>query len=187
MLTRNGADPWTETLEGLHTPAWWTGLLLTATEGPNVIYHVKLRMRNGRPGMPFAGHECMWTQTSGTWRPFPWALPATMATSMGLEVVITPVDGVATTAVKIAFQEMSGLLERDHYLFCDDEGTLVQLWDGRHHTWGTPEEGHAPKWRALHVVVPPTKYLLHTRWNDEPFCVHAWNEQVPLRLLDDNR
>lgn len=184
MLTRSGASPWSETLTGLHMPAWWTGLRLAAAEGWNTIYHVKLRMRDERPGFPFATRECEWTQVSGDWHPFPWALPAMMATTMGLELFITPVNNAPAhlvTAVKIAFQEMSGLLERDRYLFCDDDGALVQVWDGRHRTWGTPKEGEEPQWRALHVVIPTTKWLRHMPWADQPFCVHAWDERVPMR------
>ena len=185
MLTRRGGDPWSETLEGLHTPAWWTGVRLTAAEGWNTVYRVKLRMRGSeRPGFPAFAGECEWTQVSSDWHPLPFPIPASMATSMGLELYVKPTDNAPDsliTSVKIAFQEMPALDDHDRYLFCDHDGSLVHVWNGRHRTWGTPEEGYQPLWRQLYTVVPTMKWLLHMPWDNLPFCLHDWNEHVPLR------
>ena len=185
MLTHRGNNPWSETLEGLHTPAWWTGLRLAAAEGWNTIYRVKLRIRDSeQAGFPFAARECEWTQVSNDWHPLPFPIPASMATTMGLELYVRPTDNAPPsliTSVKIAFQEMPALRDNDRYLFCDHDGAPVHVWDGRHRAWGTPEEGFQPQWRQLHVVVPTMKWLRHMPWGDQPFCIHAWDERVPLR------
>lgn len=184
MLTHRGADAWGETLAGLHTPAWWTGLRLVAAGGWNTVYRVKLRKIWNQPGFPFIPNECEWTQVSGDWHPLPYALPAKMATLMGLELVISPTENAPAgliTSVKISFQELPDLREKDRYLFCDDEGRLVHMWNGRHQSWGTPDEGEQPLWRQLHTVVPTMKWLLHMPWNDQPFCIHDWNERVPMQ------
>lgn len=182
MLTHTGSVAWSETLEGLHVPAWWTGLRLVAADGWNTAYRVRMILPNGQ--LPFPGAE--WTQVSGDWHPFPWPLPAQMATAMGLQLIIKPTQTVPArlaTAVKIAYQEMPLMLERDHYLFCDDEGELVLQWNGSAQTWGTPELGAPPAWRSLHTVVPTTKWLRHMPWPGTPFCVHEWAERVPMPRL----
>lgn len=203
MLTRRGNDPWAETLEGLHTPAWWTGLRLVAADGWNTVYRVRLRQIAGlqsstgnqripagnaeihdRPGFPLMANECEWTQVSGDWHPLPFAVPATMASLTGMELVVTPTDNAPRdliTSVKIGFQEMPQLRETDRYLFCDDDGRVVHMWDGRRQVCGTPQEGSEPEWRSLHTVVPTMKWLMHMPWLDEPFCIHAWDERVPMR------
>lgn len=184
MLTHRGAEPWSETLVGLHTPAWWTGLRLSAADGWNTIYRVRLRKLHDQPGFPGVPNDCEWTQVSGDWHPLPFALPATMATVMGMELTVTPTANAPAgliTSVKISFQEMPGLRERDRYLFCDHDGCVVHMWNGRHRTWGTPTEGDQPQWQQLHTVVPTMKWLCHMPWADMPFCIHAWDERVPMR------
>lgn len=188
MLTHRGADPWAESLFGLHVPAWWTGLRLTAAEGWNTVYRVCLRSRD-RAGLPYQPQECAWTQVSGDWHPLPWALPASMASVMGLELLITPVDNAPpdlVTSVRIAFHELGQLSEQDRLIFCDDRGQPVHMWNGQQLLWGTPEEGERPDWREIHAIVPNMKWLLHMPWDNRYVRLNSWNDWIQLRHDDIN-
>lgn len=185
MLTHSGSSQWKETLVGLHVPAWWTGLRLTAAEGWDTTYRVRLRRFHDLPAFPDAGADfsCEWVQKSGDWHPFPWALPASMATTGGFFLEITPTENVPNnliTSVRICFHELPRLLDADRYLFCDDNGVLIQMWNGIQKTWGTPIQGDQIQWQCHHVVVPTLKWLLHHAWDDRTHRPNDWAHGVPL-------
>lgn len=185
MLTHAGCDQWSETLVGLHVPAWWTGLRLTAAGGWDTTYRVRLRRLHNLPAFPDAGADfaCEWVQKSGDWCPLPWALSASMATHGGLFLEITPTANVPNnlvTSVRIGFHELPQLLDADRYLFCDDNGELVQMWNGIHKTWGTRVQGDQIQWTCHHVVVPTTKWLLHHAWDDRTHRPNDWAHRIHL-------
>lgn len=192
MLTHSGAEPWTETLVGLHVPAWWTGLRLTAAEGWNTVYNVRLRFRSRDDegvGLPSQPEECQWTQTSGDWHPLPWALPASMASHMDLELLVTPVDNIPAglvTSVRIAFHELGQIQDYDSLFFCNDQGRPVHMWHGRERCWGTPTEGNHPEWRRIHAIVPSMRWLLQVPWDDRYLRLNSWNDQIALLPHENN-
>ena len=189
MLTHSGSYQWSETLVGLHVPAWWTGLRLTAAGGWDTTYRIRLRLRLHMQGPAAYAGDCEWVQKSGDWHPLPWALPASMATSMNLHLEITPTANAPNnlvTAVRIGFHEQPQLADTGRYLFCDENGELVQLWNGGQRAWGAPGfdagdplQGPPPVIRD-YVVVPTMKWLLHHDWDDRTHRPNDWAHRVPL-------
>lgn len=180
MSTRRPNDgPWRETLLGLHEPAWWTGVRLSGSGQ----FRVRLQKAGGGPAFPEAADECYWVQSGGTWHPFPWVIPAAMATHMQMTVEVEPLDPLvdSTVVMHVAFHELPQLQPRDRYLFVHRDGLSIQVWNGRQRTWGCPTEGDEPVWNTLHLLVPPAARLLsNPHWIDRVFCIHAWDEPCPL-------
>jgi hypothetical protein len=107
-------------------------------------------------------------------------IPAAMATAMELMVEITSTDTTSTfVSVKLCFHELTRMPIRDHYLFMNRDGGIIQHWNGAQHSWGSPTSGEPPTWRTIHRLVPPAQLL--EGWDDNKvFCIHEWNEQVTL-------
>ena len=160
----------TMSLTDLHMGAWWTGIHISGQS----TYTVRLHTEEG-PAFAYAPHACEWTQTNG-WYPFPWPIPAAMATAMGLHITITPMDDSLPIHRVCCFHELPTMNVHDKYLFMDASGTLVHQWNGRKHAWGNPTSGEPPIWRTVHTLVPPMSVLLND-WSDDVFCVHEWSER----------
>ena len=176
----------TESIAGLHEPAWWTGLRITTLNQPHpeFLYRVRLIRGNGEPAFDAAPHLCEWIQRDGQLLPLPWPIPAIMATEMKLSVKITPVDSSPsdTLCVILTFHEMPAVSPTEKFLFATEQGAIVQYWNGKTHMAGSRLGGKEPSWRTLHTIVPPmTRLLAAIPWNDgKPFCIHEWGELVPL-------
>jgi len=181
--------PVQESLEDLHDPAWWTGFRI-ATPSPSASPSASLTVRLLRQdGAPL--YEDIPTQV-GSWTPFPWAIPAKMATAMGLYLDIPGLPHSQPYSVRIAFQEMKQLSVKDRYLFVEN-GAIHHMWDGRRKVWNTRTGTSSckgtdcrirlgePMWRTFHILVPPMSRLISEPvWEDDkPFCIHAWDEPVP--------
>lgn len=179
-----------ESLIGLHEPAWWTGLRITTLNqnlmqtNSDFLYRVQFLRNNGENAFDTAPHLCEWIQQDGQLWPFPWPIPANMASEMKLLVKITPIDSTSsdTLCVVLTFHEMSAVPPADKFLFATEQGAIVQYWNGRTHVAGSRLGGKEPAWRTLHTIVPPmTRLLSPVEWNDaKPFCAHEWGELVPL-------
>ena len=167
--------PAKESLEDLHEPAWWTGFRITSPTYKGTL-SVRLLNRDGTLAFPL--YQDIPTQV-GLWTPFPWPIPARMATVMGLYLEIPGLPDSHKYSVRIAFQEMTQLSVHDRYLFVEN-GNVHHVWNGRRKAWGNRTEGAEPVWRTLHILVPPMSRLLsEPAWdNDTPFCIHAWDEPV---------
>ena len=181
--------PLQESLEDLHDPAWWTGFRIASPSiSGSVHLTVRLLRQDGSPAFPF--YEEIPTQV-GRWTPFPWAIPAKMATVMGLYLDIPGLADSQPYSLRIAFQEMAQLSVQDRYLFVEN-GEIHHMWDGRRKVWNgrniRMESGMdcrirlgEPIWRTFHILVPSMSRLLSEPvWEDDkPFCIHAWDEPVP--------
>lgn len=161
-----------ESLEDLHTPAWWSGVKVIASSKPEAKFNMQM----------IAGDHVLfeWTQRGDAiWKPFPWPIPAIAAKDMGLRIVATLASADAEPlifAMKTCFHEMPGMQIRDRYLFVTKEGRPVLFWDGLKHSWNVPErEGAEPTWRTLYWLVRPTGQ----GGASETGCFHAWSEQFP--------
>ena len=188
MLTRAGAGPWPETLSGLHTGSWWTGVRLTAAGeaagAPGQHYRVQLLDSGGKAPFPEDARACVWEQRSGEWEPLPWPIPADLATARGFHLVVEPLAPVReslTTSVRIAFYDLPDN-EPHRYIFVATDGTPRLLWDGVRSLWGTPFEGVEPIWRTFHTVVPPLARILSNQpWlENRPYCCHGWDDPAQL-------
>ena len=181
-----------EKLSDLHEPAWWSGVRVAVATPTrtleNVHVHVRLMKSDRTPAIDLG--SCDWVQVTNTWTKFPWAIPAAMATTLDLrlEVMIVEDENVEAVneplyiTVKTCFHEMPHMLPRDNYLFVNDEGHILQFWNGRQHVDGVPPcgdhpgRGDHPVWRTIHRVVAPL-----WMWDEATiFCVHEWDEVVPL-------
>jgi hypothetical protein len=182
-LNQQHAGTYRETLVGLHEPAWWTGLrLATPANQPPMQFRVRLLKLHDEPAFKMAADVCTWTQASGEWVQFPWAIPAMMANIMGLQLEITPLDMPAAGAwinTRIAFHEVPDILSYERLLFFNENGKVQHFWDGRQHVWGNPQEGAEPRWQTIHTPVPPSSRL--GGWNDNRlFCIHEWDEVLNM-------
>jgi len=190
--TATTVDPIRENLTDLHEPAWWSGIRVTVSTHNHRIDRgqacVRLIKADGSPAFDLAPTECEWIQTYNTWTKFPWAIPAAMATTLDLRIEVTLLDvpnSPSFARLTACFHEMPFLRPRDRYLFVDSGGKILQQWNGRQHADGvpgrnnTPGRGDNPVWRTIHHVVPPSSMLQD--WDDTTvFCVHDWDEIVPL-------
>ncbi len=162
-------------LQSLHEGAWWKGFLMTSV--PQAQIGVVLRRRGGYVAFDTAEDKCKWTQESGIWTPLPWPIPAAMATEMGLYLDVS-LRVTAHLSMKASFHEVGKA--RDRFLFTDDDGVPIQHWDSARYVWGNPLAGTAPLWRTLYTVIP-TMSRLDCGWDDtKVFCIHNWNEIVPM-------
>jgi hypothetical protein len=181
-----------ENLSDLHEPAWWSGVRVTvATPNrvlENVHVHVRLMKPDRTPAIDLG--SCDWVQVTNTWTRFPWAIPAAMAKALDLRLEVTLIEDEDVTAVneplyvtmKTCFHEMPHLPPCDNYLFVNDDGYILQFWNGLQHVDGVPPSrhndgrGYDPLWYTNHRVVAPL-----WMWDETlVFRVHDWNEQVPL-------
>lgn len=181
-MTAQHAATYRETLMDLHDSAWWTGLRITAfTEEPQ-RFRVKLLNAQGEPAFKMASDRCMWFQESGEWVKFPWPIPAKMAKYMELWVDITPMSVTGNgpyVNTRIAFHEVPGIIPKEHLLFFNEAGAVQHYWNGSQNVWGNRSEGATPRWRTVHVPVPPSSML--DDWDDHKmFCIHTWDEVLDM-------
>jgi len=172
--------PHMESLSGLHNPAWWTGIRIA---GLDSSYRVRLVTSNNVLFFELPVSE--WTQGDREWVYFPWAIPAMMATTMGLFVEVRALDpSPRPLTIVLGFHELPLLPVHDRYIFVTNDGAALAHWDGVSHRFGCKNIhiGYEPAYCCLHRVVPPTPYLLATQaWDDNKlFCIHAWAEIVNM-------
>jgi hypothetical protein len=141
-------------LQDLQAPAWWTGVKIDSDSE----VQVQLCTEKG----PELGS---WTQGPG-WHPLPWPIPAAMAKAMGMYIQVTGI--ISITA---CYHDLPLIDSNDRFLFTRGK-SVVHHWNGRQRTWGDPT------WRTIHRLVPPMSVLLNG-WNDDVFCIHSWDEEVP--------
>lgn len=154
----------TMSLANLHTPGWWTGIRISLPE--DATFQVRLHTMTG-PVFQIPGSE--WTQPNQVWVPFPWPIPAAMATAMDIQV------SVSTKAqITCCFHELPRMRPTDKYLFLHGS-SMIHQWNGRQNLWGTPRSGAPPVWRTIHQIVPPMATILEG-WNNAVFCIHDWTE-----------
>jgi hypothetical protein len=171
---------YTFSLQRLHEGAWWKGFLVTSIDTPQALLRVVLRRSGGAVAFDTAEDKCKWTQKPGVWTPLPWPIPAAMATEMGLylDVSLHSESDTSHLSMKASFHEVGKA--RDRFLFTDDDGVPVQYWDSSRYTWGNPLAGGPPVWRSLYTVVPTMIRLLRGWDDNKVFCIHEWNEIVPM-------
>jgi hypothetical protein len=181
VKTHEGAEPFTESLAGLHKRGWWTGLRVSGTT-TGQTYKVEL-----------VGLDpiCTWMTCidNNQWFPFPWPIPAGLATAMDLTVRIQPLNtdnnSLLLTMTRTSFQDLYHMSDKDHYLFVDLSGSADLVWNGKQRTWGSSSGlGVPPVWQTLHTVVPAMEYILSSAAGIPPFCIHDWSERVPLSAMD---
>ena len=165
--------PSRESLDDLHDPAWFTGFRIASPTYKGTI-SIRLLKRDGT--LAFSLYQDI-QAIVGTWTPFPWPIPAKMASTMGLYVDIPGLD-THIYSLRIAFQEMPQLSVHERYLFVENN-EVHHCWNGRRKAWGNRVEGAEPVWRTLHTIVPTMAQLISEPWDDsKPFCIHEWNEHV---------
>ena len=182
MLSPSHSRVVTEDLTDLHESAWWTGVRVSVAT-PNrmlsdVIVHVRLMKSDGTPAIDLG--FCDWIQTSRTWRKFPWAIPAAMATALDLRLEATLINIEELDAInepiyiglKTCFHEMPHIPSRDNYLFVDENGRILQHWNGLQNAGGTPRQGDDPVWNAPHRVVADGVVT------NKIVCIQSWNDLV---------
>lgn len=164
-------------MNDLHESAWWTGLRLTAYPHSNAPLRVQL---HASEGFDFPQVITEWTQIDGEWTPFPYPIPARMAATMKLRLVVQTLNEADITMCA-SFHEMFVLPPNDKYLFVSDTGQVQFYWNGRRRAHGNPESGAEPAWRSVHYVVPTMRFLINSE-SDSPqvFCIHGWDETVPM-------
>jgi hypothetical protein len=164
-----------DTLVGLHEHAWWTGIRVGLYPLQNVPIEVRLSMRNGSTMM--AEEFMTWIQSEGTWTPFPFPIPAKMATTLQIDISVRVVGSANQhMSVCMSFQELPHLIENDRYLFVSDNDTVLLYWNGARRAWGNPAEGAEPTWRTIHRVVPTMRRLLSNSPYQDTFCIHRWDQ-----------
>jgi hypothetical protein len=169
-----------ETLADLHTPGWWSGIKIIGHghSHSDAVFEVTLETDNHA----LLFRSCRWTQRVGEILAFPWPIPARMARSMNIQVVVRRLDVHSAPfhiGLKTYFHEMNEMPAHERYLFMDSTGAPFYHWDGIHKKWGGPGVGDPPAWRTLHRVVPP--FELMKGWDDHKiFCLHAWGERMHL-------
>lgn len=141
-------------LHDLQAPGWWTGVKVE-TEA-----EVQVQLRTEKGSLE------SWTQGPG-WHPLPWPIPAAMGKAMGLYIEVTGKDHPVT----VGYCDLHLIDSNDRFLFTRGR-SVVHHWNGRHRTWGDPT------WRTIHRLVPPMSVILDG-WNDDVFCIHSWDEEVP--------
>lgn len=184
-MTRTMSATSTSGLAGLHDPAWWTGLSLGHDpELPSMEFRVRLVTADGN--LLFNHLSAEWIQASHVWMPLPWAIPAAMATTMGLLLEITVLSASSDALfliTTVGFHEMRGLPVKDRYLFVSETGEAVGHWIGASKVWAHS----ALAVRSLYRVVPPVSLLIeednekeNSKEKDQLFCIHDWSERVTL-------
>lgn len=164
------------TMNGLHNPAWWSCLRLISQDHPHGQFRVRLLKSDGMP--VFDNGRCEWIQNAAPWYYLPWAIPATMADSMGIYFEITSLDTTEPTFVvlTIGFHEMPQLSPYDRYLFVLGDGSIQMAWDG--HTRSFPE----PAWGERHLVIT---HIANNESDTVDYYPMDWQNKVPV--VDDNR
>jgi hypothetical protein len=161
----------TETLMGLHEPAWWTGCRIR-TQDEREPFQVELLCREGTSIGTLQVEN-------GAWTPFPWPIPAMMANRLGLKLRISSMkDTPSHISIRIGFQEMTSMPIRDLYLFTDPNGFPVIQWTGDEVATAYRDSGDwsKPKAGYLYRVVPPMARLLGAPWyNLRVQGVNSWS------------
>ena len=148
-----------ETLVGLHTTAWWSGMRLSAFGVGDVRFHVALIPRN---------KECIlaeWEQDADVWVPFKWMIPADLADVALIDVKITLLTPFRFSqrvdiSVKMSFQEMPRMERAARYAFVNAEMNTIQYhWDGERRAWGTPLRGADLRYGETYIIIPPSSTI----------------------------
>ena len=146
-------NSWNETLVGLHEPAWWTAVILNSVE--SLSFSVEIRNAAGRPA--FGPDLSRWVQEPGSLIKFPFPIPATMATTMGLHLHISIAGGNSLwVSRKIIFVEMPEE-NAERYMFVDATGEFVAHWNTEYQAGGSQLDGFPVEWDKPHRQV----YLLN--------------------------
>lgn len=158
-----------ERMTGLHNPAWWSYIRLASLQFPDGQFRIRLLKSDGLPA--FDNGSCEWTQAAGQTRYLPWAIPATMADTLGIYCEITCLETDAPTFVTriLGFHEMPHLSPYDRYLFVDETGHIKMAWAGQFRIW--PE----PAWGERHCVVTP---LVHGDPASRHYYPTGWLERI---------
>jgi len=180
-----------EDLSDLHEPAWWSGVRVSIATPSQVlddaVFHVRLTKRDCTPAIDMA--PCEWFQTAREWHMFPWLIPAAMGKELNLRLEVALVEDAEISAINenlyigltTCFHEMPYMPPRDSYLFVNDEGKILQMWNGRQRVDGVPSfgnhlpRGDLPVWRKNHRVIQPS-----WKWDaNKLFCISDWDDIVP--------
>lgn len=174
-------------LTELHEGAWWKGVRLMHASTEHMLFYVELAADiTGGDGVvqPF-GMNLAWYQEPGEWKALPWAIPARLATLMGLHLVIT----VITTAespywinTRLSFQDIGAASPTDQYVFVREGGEIAAAWDDYCSGWATETQGYVPRWATAHLVIPPMSYILrHPEWTGtDTLCLMRWRDPVKV-------
>jgi hypothetical protein len=183
-LTQQVGYSWSETLVGLHEPAWWTGVKLSIPDQDGATFRVSLTNRHG--------FIADWSQGTGQWHAFPWPIPAQAASiaDFRIHITIDDVDGNDSywLNMRFSFQEMPDMDPHGRYLFVEESGKLKHHWNGGQEQWGSAPDGSddedgdtrgdAPAWGREYRVVPPMSRFIEyeSAWNNEMSHTPAeWN------------
>lgn len=139
-----------DTLNDLHTTAWWTGVRTS---------------ENARVELTSKWRSFEWTQND--YHPFPFPFPSWMAKDIDLQITVTSLTG-ANMRVILFFHEFD-LVKKDRYVFVDDG--IIFHWNGY------TADPSKLKERTLHRVVPTMSKILEGV-DDELRCVHSENPEI---------
>ena len=146
----------TETLDDLHEPAWWTGVKLITTDADAERAVFTLRLMD-RYGQPFFHEAPVWDQRANVWTPFPWPIPEAFAALRGLRLRVSRIDSDEPLfmSMKTCFHEIA---EAGPFVFINESRAPLLFWTGAE--WGSQAQAPALTYRP----VPPFG-LLHD-WDD---------------------
>ena len=175
-------------LSGLHTGAWWTGLLLAvpSQDGEVAMFQVYLETENGTI-------ITQWSQPSGETYALSWPIPAEMATHAGLSLrirVVSPDDMENAPPIHVSrrvyFHELPDLDQQGRYVFLEDHHPVL-YWNGRQAQWGMRESDQPPSFGLSHTVVPTMVNLLSGAVVfPESWLLSAWEDEVSLAPAADD-
>ena len=159
----------TETLDDLHEPAWWTGVKLITTDADAERAVFTLRLMD-RYGQPFFHEAPVWDQRANVWTPFPWPIPEAFAALRGLRLRVSRIDSDEPLfmSMRTCFHDMSLMSPLAPYIFLDTEEKPILYWDGLR--WGSPQSGSLP--RLTYTPIPPFEKL--SGWNDTLLMLDRW-------------
>jgi hypothetical protein len=143
------SDSWDESLVGLHEPAWWVAIKLNAPEA--LRFSVEVRNAAGRPA--FGPELSRWVQIAGNLIMLPFAIPAAMATKLGLYLHISVDEGHGLwVSRKIVFVEMPEETA-ERYMFVNAAGEFVAHWNTEYEAGGSQHDGFPVEWDKPHRTV----------------------------------
>jgi len=170
LLANEPLHGFTENLDDLHEPAWWTGVKIITVENV-AAFSVRLI---DRIGQPFFEDHCVWDQSAGEWQMFPWPIPAALAALRGLQIRISRIDNDEPlfVSMKTCFHEMTMMDQVGPYLFMDDMDAPVFYWHGD--LWSTPTRGLPLPMDVQCRPIPSIASL--DKWNTgHRFIFRGWN------------
>ena len=155
-----------ESLTDLHTPAWWSGIHISASITGRILEDAQFRVRlitaSGRPAFDAAPDACEWEQADSVWQKLPWPISAAMAKTMDLRIQITPLSCPRDVflIIKTSFHEMPLMPVHAHYVYLDSHDVPIHCWNGVQNVEGTQHRNvDAPSWGCEHHRVPPSSKI----------------------------